>query len=268
MTIHAHMFWHGDPPRRLERLAIRSVLAQGYALTLWSYAPLPNLPPGLIAADAAEILPRSALFTNRRGSIASFTDWFRYIVLSRHGGLWTDSDVIALRPASDLPARKFLVTQREWFHRRLRPRGWKTTLNNNVIFNPTPEPGDLVDLARALAERFPKSAIDWGELGPDLLTALSRLHPAHGYAIMPPEFANPVGYWQSPAALLRPNPPRLSTPNLKPETAFLHAYGEMWRRAGISPDAPFPPAASSPPSPKLSASPTPDSAPRPSSKHY
>jgi hypothetical protein len=236
MTLRAHMFWHGDPPRRLERLAMRSFLAQGYALTVWTYTPQPSLPPGATLADAAEILPQSALFTNRRGSIASFTDWFRYLVLSRHGGLWTDSDVIALRPASALPAHKFLVTQWEWFHRRLRPRGWKITLNNNVIFNPTPTKGDLVDLALALAERFPKDAIDWGELGPDLLTALSRLHPAHGYAIMPPGFANPIGYGQSPTTLLRPNPPRL-----KPETAFLHAYGEMWRRAGISPDAPFPP---------------------------
>ncbi|OYV63981.1 MAG: hypothetical protein B7X09_06435, partial [Acidiphilium sp. 21-66-27] len=74
------------------------------------------------------------------------------------------------------------------------------------------------------------------ELGPDLLTALTRLHPAHGYAIMPPRFANPIGYWESPDALLRPNPP-----SLPPESAFLHAYAEMWRRAGISPDAPFPP---------------------------
>ncbi|OYV64164.1 MAG: hypothetical protein B7X09_06150, partial [Acidiphilium sp. 21-66-27] len=154
------MFWHGDPPRRLERLAIRSFLAQGYALTIWTYTQQPNLPPGVTTADAAAILPRSALFTNRRVSIASFADWFRYIVLSRHGGLWTDSDVIVLRPAAALPAQKFLVTQRAWFHRRLRPRGWTTTLNNNVIFNPTPTKGDVIDLALAVAERFPKDAID------------------------------------------------------------------------------------------------------------
>ena len=73
MSIHAHMFWHGAPPRRLERLAMRSFLAQGYRLTVWTYTAHPNLPPGTTRADAAEILPQSALFTNRRGSIASWT---------------------------------------------------------------------------------------------------------------------------------------------------------------------------------------------------
>lgn len=233
MTV-AHMFWHGEPLGRLERVCMRSFVAQGYDLVLWSYDTIGGVPDGVRRADAREILPESALFLNRRGSLASFADWFRYELLCRHGGLYADTDVIALRPAAALPAGKFLVSQREWSKRRFRPRHWRIAITNNVIFSPAPAPGDLLDLARAYAARFPKSEVDWSELGPWLLQAIVGIHEAHGYTVMPPAYANPLGYWQAPAALLRPG-------RLPEKAAFLHGYNEMWRRAGMDKAAPFPP---------------------------
>lgn len=232
--IPTHMFWHGGSLSPLERLAITSFVTQGFDLTVWTYGDIPNLPNGARLADASIILPASALFLNQRGSYASFSDWFRYSLLSRFGGLYADTDVIALKPASDLPPEKFLVSQWQWSKRRFRPRTWRIAITNNLIHNPNPAKGDLIDLACAYAERFPKAAIDWSEIGPDLIEAITRIHPTHFYRIMPPGFANPIGYWQSPQALLRPG-------ELRPNAFFLHCYNEMWRRAGIDKTAPFPP---------------------------
>lgn len=228
------MFWHGGALSQLERLSMASFIAQGYDLTVWTYRDIPNAPRAAKLADARTILPETALFLNQRGSYASFSDWFRYCLLSRSGGLYADTDVIALAGASALPGEKFLITQWEWSKRRFRPRTWRTTITNNVIYNPSPAEGDLIDLARTYAERFPKTAIDWSEIGPALLDAIARIYPTHGYRIMPTGFANPVGYWQCPETVLKPG--RIPT-----TAAFLHCYNEMWRRAGIDKNAPFPP---------------------------
>ena len=59
--------------------------------------------------DAREVLPESAVFKNRAGSYASFADLFRYELLQRFGGLWSDTDVIAVAPAASLPDAPFLV---------------------------------------------------------------------------------------------------------------------------------------------------------------
>jgi mannosyltransferase OCH1-like enzyme len=101
---------------------------------------------------------------NQAGSYASFADLFRYSVLCLYGGLWTDTDVVALKTANQLPQNPFLVTERN-------PNGG-LIVNNNVIFNPVRKYGNLIDLARVYAERFPKNDIIWSELGPSLLTAI------------------------------------------------------------------------------------------------
>ena len=93
--------------------------------------------------------------------------------------------------------------------------------------------GNLVDLARVYAERFPKDEIRWSEIGPSLLTGIVNMHPQHGFAILPPEFANPIAWWDCPGSLLAATP-------LAADAAFVHLYNETWRRAGIDKNAPYP----------------------------
>lgn len=220
-----HLFWAQGPLSQLERLCLTSFAAQGYTPLLWTYGGVDNPPAGVQVCDAREILPESALFLNRRGSYAGFSDLFRYTVLHARGGLYSDTDVFALRPPSGLPAGPFVVTERQ-------PRE-KIQVNGNVLCNPQPRDGNLVDLARVYAERFPKDEIHWSEIGPSLLTGIANMHPRHGFAIMPPEFANPLAWWNCPAALLAATP-------LPPDAAFVHLYNETWRRAGTDKNAPFP----------------------------
>src|SRR5690606_19243092 len=93
------MFWHGPPLSRWERLCMRSFVANGHPVRLHVYEEPRNVPNGVTLVDAAEILPRSALFAHARsGSFAVFADWFRYRLLYERGGLWVDTDVVCLKP--------------------------------------------------------------------------------------------------------------------------------------------------------------------------
>lgn len=222
----AHMFWAYGKLTSLERMCMNSFLANGYSLSLWSYDVIPNAPHRVRLRNAHEIIPEKCVFLNKLGSYASFADWFRYAVLVKHGGLYADTDVIALTTARKLPAAPFLVTERQ--------PGGGVRINNNVIFRPQPSPDDIISRALSRCESTDTSTVEWGEIGPDLLTELVNKHGPLGAAVMPPEFANPLNSWDCPGAALNPKG------RLPAGAAFLHLFNEMWRRAGVDKDAPFP----------------------------
>lgn len=94
-----HMFWHGAPLGRLERMCISSFLAQGHEVRMHVYDEVAGTPGGVTLADANLTLARSNIFRHAKsGSLAPFADWFRYRVLYEQGGIWADTDVVCLKP--------------------------------------------------------------------------------------------------------------------------------------------------------------------------
>ncbi len=213
-----HMLWVEGELNPREWLCLSSFCRKGYSISLWSYGS-PAVPSGCRVRNAREVLPEDAIFLNRRGSYASFSDWFRYAVLHRFGGLYSDVDVIAVKPASHLPEEAFLVTEA--------CRKGPDAINNNVIFNPDPKQGNLIYGALQYAQEFPKESIVWSEIGPTLLTKLEKNNPDHGFRINSAEFANPISWWNCPTGLLDEAVP------LHEDTQFLHLYNEMWRIAKV-----------------------------------
>jgi hypothetical protein len=127
-----HMFWaYGDLSGR-ERLRCASFVSHGYDLNLWSYGQIRNAPPGVVLKDAREIPGEEFVFLNARGSYAGFSDLFRYSVLNKVGGLFADTDVIALEPPWQLPGQAFSCTERT----ANSDVNGALKLNGNVMFNP------------------------------------------------------------------------------------------------------------------------------------
>ncbi len=236
------MFWAYGPFSQLESLSASSFVKLGYDVVIWTYGDLPNAPPGATVADARSIFPEDRVFTYKNGSYAAFSNLFRYAVLHREGGLYVDTDVIALRPPEALPKHPFLVAERSDFPMKRWKRRLRRTLsgrapfilNPNVIFNPTPQPGNIVDLALAVSERYPPDAMEWGDIGPTLLTALHKALSRVTFEVMPPDFANGIDWWECPAPLLAPGG------CIPPQATFLHCFNEMWRRGGVDKNAPYP----------------------------
>ena len=109
-------FWHG----RLDALrltCLRSQVAAGHKVTVYSFDPLPGLPDGVGNAEAEAILPHS--FSERLrppqpdGSwrdwtILQFSDFFRMRLMAERAGLWLDADVLLLEAGRDRSGKALL----------------------------------------------------------------------------------------------------------------------------------------------------------------
>lgn len=213
-----HMFWAYGGFSRMEYMCAKSFIKNGYDLNIWTYGDCENFIDGAQTKNAREIIDEKHVFLNSKGSYAGFSDLFRYMVLDQIGELYVDTDVFAIKHSRELPLKKFLVTE------RIRNGGYK--INGNVIYNPDPQNGNIINLAKNYSKNFRGEDIQWGEIGPELLTFIVNSYSLHGFEIFPPDFANPINWWECPSELLSSS----GINRLTDDTYFVHFYNEMWRR--------------------------------------
>jgi hypothetical protein len=154
-------FWHG-PLDRLRLTCLRSQVAAGHKVTVYSFEPLPQLPDGVGNAEAEAILPHafSEKFrppqpdgTWRDWTTLQFSDFFRMRLMARNAGLWLDADVLLLKPVEIDPAKPYFAWER--------PR----QLGNSVLYLPAGDP---------IVAAF-ENLIAQDELTPDWLALRHRL---------------------------------------------------------------------------------------------
>lgn len=113
--------WIGNKLSKIELLTISSFLHLGHSFRLWTYEPLlTELPSGVEMCDAHLIIPRDQVFSYKnankyghgKGSVAGFSDIFRYKLLYEKGGWWVDMDVTCLKPF-DFTERYFFRNHHE-----------------------------------------------------------------------------------------------------------------------------------------------------------
>jgi hypothetical protein len=129
-------FWHG-PLDALRQLCLRSQIAVGHKVTVYSFEPLAGLPDGVGNAEAEAILPHG--FSEklrppqpdgswRDWTTLQFSDFFRMRLMAENAGLWLDADVLLLKPVEIDPAKPFFAWER--------PR----QLGNSVLYLPPADP--------------------------------------------------------------------------------------------------------------------------------
>jgi hypothetical protein len=129
-------FWHG-PLDALRQLCLRSQIAVGHKVTVYSFEPLAGLPDGVGNAEAEAILPHG--FSEklrpprpdgswRDWTTLQFSDFFRMRLMAENAGLWLDADVLLLKPVAIDPAKPFFAWER--------PR----QLGNSVLYLPPADP--------------------------------------------------------------------------------------------------------------------------------
>jgi hypothetical protein len=161
-------FWHGKLDA-LRHLCLRSQVAAGHNVTVYSFEPLADLPDGVGNAEAEAILPHSFAEKLRPSgpggawrdwTTLQFSDFFRMRLMARNEGLWLDADVLLLKPVEVDPATPYFAWER--------PR----QLGNSVLYLP---PDDAIVAAFTSLMQQDELAPDWLALRHRLTFALHRL---------------------------------------------------------------------------------------------
>jgi hypothetical protein len=161
-------FWHG-PLDALRLTCLRSQVAAGHKVTVYSFDPLPGLPDGVGNAEAEAILPHA--FSERLRppqpdggwrdwTVLQFSDFFRMRLMAEGAGLWLDADVLLLKPVEIDLARPYFAWER--------PR----QLGNSVLYLPC---DDAIVLAFESLREQEQLTPDWLALRHRLTFAIRRL---------------------------------------------------------------------------------------------
>jgi hypothetical protein len=195
-------FWDG-PLDGLRRLCLTSQVRAGHRVTLYSFAPLADLPDGVVNADAGSVLPRAFAERLRPSGVGGawrdwttlqFSDFFRMRLMAMGAGLWLDADVLLLKPIEIDPTKPYFAWEK--------PR----QLGNSVLYLPEGDPivaafdalmaqdeltPDWLALRHRLTFAWKKlrgrvervSDIRVAIFGPASLTALAKRHGLSDYAL-------------------------------------------------------------------------------------
>lgn len=223
-------FWFGEALSPIEHLCLKSFLAHGHRVLLYTYDEVGNVPRGCKIRDAATVVGRNELFLYRdathSGSPAGFSNLFRYTLLEREGGWWVDTDVLCLSP--ELP-----------------DSGYVFAMQDDDFYNPAimraPAGSPLVREARERARRIVADQggdIEFGAIGPHLLTDVVRDLDLAGEATDTKDLY-PIPYWE---ALAICDPRRRAEVEFRVgESTFLHLWTEMFRYWAVPKTARPPP---------------------------
>jgi hypothetical protein len=225
--------WIGGPLRPIERLSLRSFVAHGHPVALYSYGAVEGVPAGVEQRDAATVLPYEMALANRyrSGSFALFANLFRLELQRRGLGAWVDVDVVALR---ELDLDGDFIVGRE-----------SDRFLNNAVLKLAPDSPLLSDwvaatkegrvppwlpvhrapkawLKQAAGRRVEPAELPFGTFGPKAITALAERHGLTKRA--QPE---PVFYPLHPRDAERLFDPTLSLDELvTPDTRTIHLWNE------------------------------------------
>jgi Glycosyltransferase sugar-binding region containing DXD motif len=212
----------------MERLAIQSFLDNGHAYHLYCYGDVEGVPTRTIVQDGADILPAAEVFGYAdgfaKGSVAAFSNFFRYKLLVERGGWWVDTDVVCLRPFD-------LTDERLWASERVDPPG-ELVVSTSVI---KVKPGDsLMAWAWNRCSRLHRGSIRFGQIGPRLLQAGVDALNLHAF-IRPHTFFSPIAFYDWRTIV---DGSRLAS--IPAETYGVHLWNQMWAANGVDKDSKFP----------------------------
>ena len=229
----AQSLWVGRRLRWIERLAIKSYLDNGWRFQLYVYDDVENVPDGCEVLDASAIIPAKAIFREgmnsgpHAGSIGAFSDLFRYQLLYKRGGMWSDTDVINFK-RFDPDGQRFICTE-------VSDAG-VIGLNGAIMAMPAGDEfiGRAYERARALLAD--NDGMFFTRIGPYLLAELLVETGVDAIELMPPGFLSPVS-WMNVGSLRQPFAKVMAQQKIR-QAVNLHVYTEIWRTLGLGLDRP------------------------------
>lgn len=179
-----------------------SFVRNGHPVHLYVYDEPSGVPERVQLMDAAEILPRGAVFRHRRTqSLAPFADWFRYRLLFERGGIWADADLVCLRPFDYAHPIVFAWQDKDYINNAVLglpardplARWMAACLERPNRMLPYDDMKARVRKVRRFLQGNRREDVRWGETGPHGLTAAAR-HLGYLDRALPQWHFYPVAY--------------------------------------------------------------------------
>jgi len=242
----AQFLWIGGSLSLLEQLCLRSFVAHGYQVHLYTYGPVTGIPEGVRVLDGGEILSAERVFAYKngwgRGSYAGFADLFRYHLLFQRGGWWFDTDFVSINP---LPAPRDL-----WMASSFEGTAGPMA-NCCAMYAPAPGHPALAWLRDAAEHELATvPEIGFGQIGPYLLQKLVSeqnlercVAPWFEFSPYPQAQIGRLAYQGNRAwiverlrfvkyLLRQTRDPAFRAGYLRSGTRAMHLHNELWRDAG------------------------------------
>lgn len=231
------MLWVRGNLSRMELLSLRSFMAQGHPVHLYTYDAPTNAPEGIVFKDAGEVVPAALAPTDNKvpfgkGSMGAFSDYFRYQLLYQRGGWWCDMDVVAMKPWTGFPEFVATSTHELGYGQIANGYALRATAGHPVLGN-----------CLAALEGKDLAQLDISDTGPLLLNKVLGPEGVRRHC-QAPEVFGPVP-WNASWQLLRPVWKRFTLEELKQRlrrphlsmrftksTVAVHLWNETWRAAG------------------------------------
>ncbi|WP_181701631.1 hypothetical protein [Chthonobacter albigriseus] len=168
----ANFFWHGPRLNLYTQACLTSFVARGVPVRLFTFNRSLAVPEGVTLADAGEFAREEEVLAytqqGKVGSIAAFTDIFRYRLFQNRSGWWFDTDVYCLKgpegfAALEAKSKGLLVGEQA-----------KGQLNGAVLY--MSDPALAAELERRAALKG--FSFRWGEVGPRLITDFMGEQPS------------------------------------------------------------------------------------------
>lgn len=221
---HVHMFWTGPSLSSYEHLSLKSFVATGANVSIYSYDKNLAVPEGVELVYADEIIPPSnftLVHLNGEPSLVSPSNLFRYAAIEKLGGWYADLDMVCL--GKSLPDREtYLARETNW------------SVNAAVMKFPMHHPivEALLEECRRVQSGLQDGSIkpSWGVLGPTLVTTVvtSQQFNPHVLARL---HAYEIGY-DEVLALFDPQCREKLSERTR-QSDFVHLWNEVWRSLKI-----------------------------------
>jgi hypothetical protein len=219
--------WVGQKLRWVEELSMLSYLRNGWRYHLYAYDDIGNIPEGVEVMDANLIVPREEVFVEKaksgahKGSLGAFSDYFRYALLAKKGGLYSDTDVINLR-RFEPNGQNFVSTE----HTDAGLIGVNGALMASTVNHPL-----QIAALEASQVYIENDDLEFTKIGPALLARFFATGAFDDYEFLPFYFMNPIDCSRI-SALLEPSRQFLKRPPIQ-QARNVHVYTETWRIMGM-----------------------------------